>query len=51
MGHSSAGNASADWLKTLMQSGNPKPATKEELIAWAKENLDASRANFDAGGV
>jgi hypothetical protein len=38
-----------DWLKALMVPGQPKPATKEELFAWAKENLGVNRKNFDAG--
>jgi hypothetical protein len=38
-----------DWLKTLMLSGAPKPATKDELFAWAKENLGVNRSNFDTG--
>lgn len=38
-----------DWLKTLMLPGHPKPATKDELYAVAKENLGVNRSNFDTG--
>lgn len=38
-----------EWLKTLMTPGHPKPATKDELFEWARENLGANRSNFNAG--
>lgn len=41
----------ADWLKTFMAPGHPKPATKEELFAWARDNLGTSRASFDVGWI
>lgn len=41
----------ADWLKTLMIPGVPKPATKAELYAWARDNLGVSRSAFDAGWI
>jgi len=41
----------ADWLKTLMLPGHPKPATKEELFAWARANLGVNRTNFDSGWI
>lgn len=34
-----------------MIPGAPRPATKEELFAWARENIGATRQNFDAGWV
>ena len=34
-----------------MAPGHPKPATKEELFAWARQNLGASRASFDGGWI
>jgi|GEM_PF-3365500 len=40
-----------DVLKTLMIPGAPRPATKEELFAWACENIGATRQNVDAGWV
>ena len=40
-----------DWLKALMIPGALRPATKEELFAWARENIAATRQNFDAGWV
>ena len=40
-----------DWLKTLMLAGAPKSATKDELFAWAIENLGVNRSNFDTGWV
>lgn len=38
-----------NWLTALMLPGQPKPATKEELFALAKEQLGVNRSNFDAG--
>ena len=38
-----------EWLKTLMLPGHPKPATKDELYALAKEQLRINRSNFDTG--
>jgi hypothetical protein len=38
-------------LKTLMIPGAPRPQTKEELFAWARENIGAARQTFDAGWV
>jgi hypothetical protein len=32
-----------------MLAGAPKPATKDELFARAKENLGVNRSNFDTG--
>lgn len=39
---------SREWLKTLMTPGCPKPATKDELFAWARDHLGANRSNFNA---
>jgi hypothetical protein len=41
----------ADWLRTLMTQGHPKPATKAELCAWARANLDVNKSNFDEAWI
>jgi hypothetical protein len=35
-----------DWLRTLMIPGAPRPATKEKLFAWTRENIGATCQNF-----
>jgi hypothetical protein len=37
------------WLRTFMENGQPKMATKEELFAVAKRNFGVSRKSFDMG--
>jgi len=41
----------SDWLKTPMIPGVLKPATKDELFRWARDNLGASRSAFDKGWI
>ena len=37
------------WLRSFMEDGKPKMATKEELWSVAKKNMGVSRASFDLG--
>jgi hypothetical protein len=37
------------WLRTFMEHGQPKMATKEELWCVAKAELQVSRSSFDCG--
>jgi hypothetical protein len=40
-----------DGLRTLLIPAAPRPVTKEKLFAWARENIGATRQNFDATWV
>lgn len=36
-----------EWILGLMKSGQPKPASKDELFRMASAELDITRRNFD----